>query len=157
MFGRLALVLLVPILVALGATTLLRASAAAPLEGAARSARRRSVAATVTTGLAGLAALVVWPVSGSGLDLRMATRPLLAALVVVLTSAVELTWPCPSGDLRVASLGARRGRSSRRAAAPVLDRRHHHSRVPGGGRPHRCTRRPLPRARMGCWRRRTRP
>ena len=58
MFGRLALVLLVPILVALGATTLLRASAAAPLEGAARSARRRSVAATVTTGLAGLAALV---------------------------------------------------------------------------------------------------
>ena len=112
MFGRLALVLLVPILVALGATTLLRASAAAPLEGAARSARWRSVAATVTTGLAGLVALVVWPVSGSGLDLRMATLPAVAALVVVLTSAVgELTWPRPSGDLRVASLGARRGRS----------------------------------------------
>lgn len=112
MFGGLALVLLVPVLVAVGATTLLRASAAAPLEGAARRARRRSVAATVTTGLAGLAALVLWPVSGSVVDLRIATLPAVAALVVVLTSAVaELTWPRPSGDRRVASLGARQGRS----------------------------------------------
>ena len=81
--------------------------------GSARAAQARSLAASVATGVGGLAATLAWLGLADGLheDVRLSTLPALGCAAAVLTAAVaELTWPRPTGAVRTASLNPRRAR-----------------------------------------------
>lgn len=90
---------------------IVRAVTAADLEEVVRAARRRSVVATVVTVAVGVLALWAWTETQSiSLAIRLATMPALVGTVTVLAASVaELTWPRPQGQVRRASLTARRG------------------------------------------------
>lgn len=79
------------------------------LQGSARSARRRAIAATVLAVLAAATVVVLssWPEGGG---IRLATMPALAATVgMILSGLGELSFPRPRGERREASIAVRRG------------------------------------------------
>jgi hypothetical protein len=108
---RLMGVLLVPVVLGVLIDGLLRLVGAVRSKGAERSARFRSLTASVATGLAGLGATIAWLAWGEtpASDIRLATLPALTGLVVTAVAGVaERTWPHPEGQVRVATLTARR-------------------------------------------------
>ncbi|SRR5580765_1884138 len=110
MAGRLLVILLVPLGVAALVFGLARALARRGWSGRARAARVRSVAggfASVVGLLVGLAFVTTTDLTPA--SLVAATAPALVATVMLLASTmVELTWPKPAGQVRVARIGARR-------------------------------------------------
>ncbi len=105
------LALFVPAVLFVVGLAAVRAATAHDLDPVGRAARRRSIAATGATLTAGAAALWAWnELALVDLPIRLATMPALAGTVAVLAASVaELTWPRPRGQVRVASLTARRG------------------------------------------------
>ncbi|SDP47272.1 hypothetical protein SAMN04489867_2576 [Pedococcus dokdonensis] len=111
MAGQVVGLLVLPLVVGLLVSGVLRVVDTVRSRGAARAAQARSLVASAATGLAGLAATAVW-LSFEG-DLTEgvvpAALPAVACTVAVLTAAVaELTWPRPAGAVRTADLTSRR-------------------------------------------------
>ena len=105
------LALLLPAALCVVALAAWRVLTAPDLDAIVRSARRRSLVSTAVTTLAG--GIAIWWWNDLALveqPVRLATMPALAGAVAVLAASVaELTWPRQRGQLRRASLTARRG------------------------------------------------